>query len=101
METQLVSWLQSSQDPTQVANKVKGVILALSSVIILIAAQLFHISLSANDMISLSTEIGTLAGLIWGIYGCVLHLITWAGTVKAEQTVPASGNSAPTTQPVG
>ncbi len=82
METQLISFLQSSQDPEQIANKVKGVILAASAVIIFLAAQLFHVSLTANDVISLATELGTVAGAIWTIYGCVLHLVTWLGTVK-------------------
>lgn len=84
METQLVSWLQSSADPTgqTLATKVKGAILALSSVIILIAAQLFHIQLSANDMITLSTEIGAVAGAVGIVFGAIQQLVIWAGTVK-------------------
>lgn len=90
METELKSFLQSSQDPTEVANKIKGCILAASSIIIFLAAQFFHITLSANDMITLATEIGTLAGAIWAIYGCFLHLVTWAGTVKKVSAAPTS-----------
>lgn len=79
---QLQKWLQSSQDPTQVANKVKGVILMGSSVVIMGAAFLFHIHLSATDVVTLATEISGIAGAVWAIYGCILHLITFIGTVR-------------------
>lgn len=82
---ELRTWLQSSQDPTQVANKVKGVILALSAGIIFLAAQFCHITLTANDVVQLATEVGTIAGAIWAIYGAVLHLVTWLGSIKARQ----------------
>lgn len=82
METQLRGFLQSSQDPTVVANKVRGVILACSALIIFAAAQFFHISLSANDVIALATEIGAVAGAVWAIYGVTLHFITWLGSVQ-------------------
>lgn len=85
MERKLAGILQSSQDPSQVANKVKGTILAFSGVVILVAARIFHITLTADDVVQLAGEIGTLAGAIWAIYGCVLNLITWLGTVKTEQ----------------
>ncbi len=68
--------LSSSQDPSQIANKVKGLILGLSSLIIFVAAQFFNIHLSANDVISLATEISGVAGAVWMIYGFVLHGIT-------------------------
>lgn len=82
METQLRTWLQSSQDPTVVANKVKGIILAASSILIFLAAQVFHMTLTANDIIMLATELGTIAGAVWTIYGVILNLITWAGSVE-------------------
>ena len=79
---QLKSWLQSSQDPTQVANKVRGAILVASSLIIFAAAGLFHITLTANDVVSAATEIGGVAGAVWTIYGFILPVVTWFGTVK-------------------
>ncbi len=82
MDTQLKSWLQSSQDPTEVANKVKGVILLGSSLIIGVAAAVCHISLSPTDVVAFATDIGTIAGAIWAIYGAGLHLVTYFGTVK-------------------
>ena len=83
MENELRGWLQSSQDPTAVANKVKGTILAASAVLIFVAAQFFHITLTANDVVSLATEIGTVVGAMWAIYGAILHIVTWLGTKKA------------------
>lgn len=81
---ELKTWLQSSQDPTEVANKVKGIILAASSLIILGGTQFFHVQLGANDIITLSTEVGTIAGALWAIYGAILHLVTLVGTKKAS-----------------
>lgn len=78
----LKSWLASSQNPTQVSNTVKGVVLGASAFIIFIAAQLFHVTLSANDVISLATEAGTLAGCIWFLYGLLFKGVIAAGTVK-------------------
>lgn len=79
---QLQSWLQSSQDPEQVANKVKGVILGASAFIIAIAAAFFHITLSAQDVITLATDISMVAGAIWFIYGLILHGVTYFGRVR-------------------
>jgi hypothetical protein len=89
---QLQSWLSSSQgDGTTVANKVKGVILVASSFIIMGAAYLFHITLNANDIVSLATNIGAVAGGIWAVYGAVLNLVTWIGTVRSGGVpVPAA-----------
>lgn len=69
--------LTSSQNPDEIANKVKGAILAFSSLIIFVAAQFFHIHLSANDILSLATELSGVVGAVWMIYGFVLHAITW------------------------
>lgn len=82
METTLKGWLQSSQDQTAVANKVKGVILALSGIIILLASQFFHIQLAANDVVTLASEVSTVAGAVWAIYGVILHVVTYVGTKK-------------------
>lgn len=87
----LSTWLQSSQDPTQVANKVKGVILFLSSTIILLVGVFFHIQLSANDILTLATEIGAVAGAIWTIYGSILHLVTWFGKLRAGASAVVPG----------
>lgn len=75
-------WLQSSQNPEEVANKVKGFILMVSSAIIFIAARYFHLSLEANDVSALATELGTVVGAIWTIYGSILHVITFVSSKK-------------------
>ena len=67
--------LTSSQNPEQIANKVKGAILLASSVVIFLAAKLFGITLSANDVTALTTEVGAVAGAVWVIYGSILHLV--------------------------
>lgn len=64
--------IASSTDPTQVANTIKGLIVASSSVIVLIAAHLFGITLTPDNVLSLGTDVGMLAGAIWFVYG-VLH----------------------------
>ena len=88
---QLQNWLSSSQDASQVANKVKGVILVASSFIIMGAAWVFHITLTASDIVSLATEIGAVAGAVWAIYGAVLNIVTWIGTVRSGGVpVPAA-----------
>lgn len=85
--TTLPSWLQSSQDPTQVANKVKGFVLLLSSMIIFFAASFLHIQLSATDVTALATELAGVAGAVWTIYGFVLNVITWFGKLPKGKSV--------------
>lgn len=82
MKPRLYGALQSSQDPTEVANKVKGAILMASSVIIFFAAHVFNITLTGNDVITLATDLSGVAGAVWMIYGCILHLVTFIGTVR-------------------
>lgn len=84
MEKRLYGAIASSQDPAQVANKVKGLILALSSVIILIASHVFGIVLTADDVVTLAAQVGAISGAVWSVYGAVLHLVTWAGTITSE-----------------
>ena len=69
--------LTSSQNPEEVANKVKGVILASSSIIIFLAARFLGITLTANDVISLATQLSAVAGSVWMIYGFALNAIAW------------------------
>jgi uncharacterized membrane protein YqgA involved in biofilm formation len=69
--------LTSSTNPEELADRVKGIILASSSIIIFFAAQFFHIQLSANDIVSLSTEAGALIGAIWTIYGAIKAVVAY------------------------
>lgn len=77
---QLYGAIASSQDPTEVANKVKGIILAGSSVTIFLAATFFHIALTPDNILSVATDVGTVSGAIWAVYGVYLHVVTWIGT---------------------
>ena len=69
--------ITSSQNPDEIANTVKGVILAFSSIIILLASQFFHIQLTANDVLSLASEAGSVAGAIWLLYGVGLKVLAY------------------------
>lgn len=79
---QLKTWLQSSQSPTQISNTIKGAVLSVSALIIFGAAQLFHIQLSAGDVVSLATQIGAIAGAVWFFYGLIFKGVVYAGTVR-------------------
>lgn len=83
--------LSSSQNPNEIANRVKGIILACSSAIILAAGLIFHIQLNANDVVTLATEISGVAGAVWTIYGFIL----WAISSIAEKKPIPSGNPTP------
>ena len=82
MATKLAGWASSSADPEQISNRVKGVVLALSSIIIFVAANFLNINLSAQDVIDLATQLGAIAGLLMTIYGSGLALIRWVAKVK-------------------
>lgn len=74
--------LTSSQNSEEIANKVKGVILLLSSAVIFLASRFFGLTLTASDMVSLATEVGAVFGAVWAIYGSALHLIAWFYRVR-------------------
>lgn len=67
--------LSSSVDPNQLANTVKGFILAFSSIIVLVGTNLLGISISAQDVTDLATAIGTMAGSVWVVYGLLQKLV--------------------------
>ncbi len=69
MENKKFGAITSSQDPEQISNRIKGLTLACSSIIIFLASQFLHIKLDANDVVSLATELGMVAGAITTIYG--------------------------------
>lgn len=79
-DKKLGAFWASSTNPEEISNRVKGIVLALSSVIILVAAHVFNITLSAGDVVTLATQFGTVAGLVWSLYGGVLALIRFFGS---------------------
>lgn len=69
--------LTSSTNPEELADRVKGIVLASSSIIIFLATQFFHVQLTANDVLSLATEAGAVGGAIWTIYGAIKWVIAY------------------------
>lgn len=76
--------LTSSQNPEEIANKVKGLVLVSSSVVIFLASKLFGIELTVNDMTDVATSLGATGGAMWAVYGGILHLIAWFYKVRNE-----------------
>lgn len=65
----------SSQNPEQISNRVKGVVLSLSAIIIFVAGNWLNISLQPNDVADIATQLGAVAGAIWTIYGFILSVV--------------------------
>lgn len=86
--TSIPSYMQSSTDVTQVSSRITGVVIACSSIIILCAQQFFHITLSANDIISLATELGVMGGAIWALKGSIIWIMTKFGKSTPAVTIP-------------
>lgn len=66
--------LSSSSNPQEVANTVKGTILALSSVIILIAGQV-GVPFAETDVANFAQNIGFAAGGLWALYGLIMKVV--------------------------
>ncbi len=83
MDTQpLAPFWASSQDPSKVSTTVSGAIISASAVVIAVAAGLFHITLSATDVISLASGLGLIAGAIVFILGLAHKAIHKFGKAK-------------------
>lgn len=79
---QLQTWLQSSQDPEQVSTTVKGVILGASSITVFLVAQVFHITLTADSLTTLATQVGAVAGAVVFFYGLLMKGTIKVGSIK-------------------
>jgi hypothetical protein len=75
MEKKLAGWAASSENPEQISNRIKGIVLSLSSVLIFVAAQFLGLTLNANDISDLASLAGVTAGAIWTLYGVFLALV--------------------------
>lgn len=80
MNFMIPNWMQSSADPAQVSATVSGTILSASALIIWIAMRAFHVQLEADDVIALSTQIGTIVGAVWALYGLIRKALVKAST---------------------
>lgn len=80
-ETELKPWLRSSVDPTQVSNRVRGLIIASGSFIVLIAGKAGQeilptdIDLIANQVSTLAFVAGSAFGLAQTAYGALMALV--------------------------
>jgi len=61
---------------------VKGVVLALSGVVIWAAGQFLGIQITPENYLELAGLIGGLAGVATSLYGGILALVTWFAKVK-------------------
>ena len=82
MKQPLLGAVASSVDPTEISNRVKGIVLGLSGVIIFIAGNFFNINLQPADIVDLATQLAMIAGAIWTIWGGILALIRKFATVS-------------------
>lgn len=82
MGNQLKVWAQSSTDPAVVANTIKGLVLASATIITFLVAQLFHVTLTADNINMLATDVGLASGAIWTVYGLVMKLVMWFAKEK-------------------
>jgi len=80
----LAGWAASSADPAEVSMRVKGIILALSSVIIFGASNLFGIQLQAQDVVDLATQVSGVVGLTLTLYGAVLAFVRWVAQKRGS-----------------
>ena len=67
--------LSSSEDPNQLAARVKGVILALSGLIIWFFMAAFKISVTPADVTELATAVSEMVAATWVIYGTLKMLL--------------------------
>lgn len=67
--------LSSSQNPQELANTVKGLVLSLSAVL-LMAARAFDLPLTETDVVTLATQLGLAVGALWTLYGLGLKVVT-------------------------
>ena len=90
METKptLPAYMTSSVDPAKVSSRISGAVIASSSIIIFLAAQLLNIKLNPEDVISLATQIGAVAGAIVTVKGIIIWIMTKFGKKASETVTP-------------
>lgn len=74
--------MQSSMDPTQVSNRVRGIVLLSAGAIIWGAGYLFSLPLTMEDVTELAGVAGMAAGSAWALWGAILALLTWVTKVR-------------------
>lgn len=84
----LAAWAASSSDATVVSKTITGLVVAGTSLIILLVGASLHVQLSANDVLQFATELGTVGGFIWGISGFILKVIHWLAKKPTVELAP-------------
>ncbi len=69
--------IASSNDPTEVSNRIKGLLLTSSGVILYVLSTVLHITITPENYVALVSELAAVIGAIWSLYG-LFH----AGVVK-------------------
>lgn len=82
MQNNLHPILASSTDSTQLSNRVTGLLIGASSIILGILAQVFHITINPTDWVALSTAVGTFVGAVWALYGFLKAGVIHFGRLK-------------------
>jgi hypothetical protein len=67
--TQKFGAITSSTNPEEISNRIKGITLAASSIIIFLLGHYFNIVLTPDDMIAVASQVGAVGGAIWTVYG--------------------------------
>jgi len=68
----------SSENPDQLAARVKAVILGAGTIIIWLVGKYFHISLTPDDIMSFATDSSGVVASIWFTYGLLKKWTIWA-----------------------
>lgn len=84
----LPAYMASSTDNTLVSSRITGIVIGFSSIIILFAARFFNVVLSANDVVSLATGIGAVAGAIVTVKGFIIWIMTKFGKKTLDVVTP-------------
>jgi hypothetical protein len=76
----LKGWAASSADPSQLSTTIRGGIIAASSVLIFLAASIFGLSVTPENITELATNVGMIVGGVIGVYGLIQKLVIKVGS---------------------
>lgn len=77
------SWAQSSTNPEQIADTIKGAILGASVFIVWAANHFAGVTLGDAQIVTLAVQLGGAGAALWTIYGLVKKAFARASGVKA------------------
>jgi hypothetical protein len=83
MDNRKYGSLSSWQDPTKVATTVKGIVLSLSS-LLLVILPLAGISITAEQITTLAGNLGLAAGAVATLYGLGMKVVVYFSERKTE-----------------